>query len=84
MVAGGNFDVDVVLTDPMGNEIYKEKRKEFDSYTFTASMTGEYAACFSNKFSSFTPKLVYVDFQVGPEEALPGVGQHHTAMTQVL
>jgi hypothetical protein len=29
-------------------------------------------------------QLVYVDFQVGEEEPLPGVGEHLTAMTQVI
>ena len=46
-------------------------------------MTGEYKACFSNEFSTFSHKLVYVDFQVGDEDPLPGVGDHLTAMTQV-
>ena len=46
-------------------------------------MSGEYRACFSNEFSTFSHKLVYVDFQVGEEEPLPGVGDHLTAMTQV-
>ena len=35
------------------------------SYTFKAEKTGEYVACFSNEFSTFSHKLVYIDFQVG-------------------
>ena len=58
-------------------------KKQYDSFTWTAAVTGEYRACFSNEFSTFSHKLVYVDFQVGEEEPLPGVGEHHTAMTQV-
>ena len=58
-------------------------KKQYDSFTWTADVTGEYRACFSNEFSTFSHKLVYVDFQVGEEEPLPGVGDHLTAMTQV-
>ena len=58
-------------------------KKQYDSFTWTADVTGEYRACFSNEFSTFSHKLVYVDFQVGDEEPLPGVGDHLTAMTQV-
>lgn len=56
---------------------------QYDSHTWTADITGEYRACFSNEFSTFSHKLVYVDFQVGEEEPLPGIGEHLTAMTQV-
>ena len=83
MVTGGHYDVDVTLTGPRKNEMYKEVKKQYDSHTFTADMTGEYKACFSNEFSTFSHKLVYIDFQVGEEDPLPGVGEHLTAMTQV-
>ena len=42
-----------------------------------------FQVCFSNEFSTFSHKLIYVDFQVGDEPQLPGVGDHFTAMTQV-
>ena len=83
MVTGGHYDVDVMIMDPRKNVIYKEVKKQYDSHTWTASVTGEYRVCFSNEFSTFSHKLVYVDFQVGDEEPLPGVGEHLTAMTQV-
>ena len=83
VVTGGHYDVDVVIEDPMKKELYKEVKKQYDSYTWTAQMTGEYRACFSNEFSTFSHKLVYVDFQVGEESELPGVGDHLTAMTMV-
>lgn len=83
VVTGGHYDVDVVIMDPKKDTIYKQVKKQYDSHTFTASMTGEYKACFSNEFSTFSHKLVYVDFQVGDEEPLPGVGEHLTAMTQM-
>ena len=84
MVTGGQYDVDVVLFGPRKNEMYKQVKKQYDSYTFKAAESGEYAACFSNEFSTFSHKLVYIDFQVGGEEPLPGVGEHLTAMTQVI
>ncbi len=84
VVTGGHYDVDVTLIGPRKNTLYKEVKKQYDSHTFTADMTGEYQACFSNEFSTFSHKLVYIDFQVGEEEPLPGVGDHLTAMTQVL
>ena len=49
----------------------------------TCYRTGEVSVCFSNEFSTFSHKLVYMDFQVGDEEPLPGIGEHLTAMTQV-
>lgn len=46
-------------------------------------MSGIYKACFSNEFSTYSHKLVYMDFQVGDELPLPGLGEHVTVMTQV-
>lgn len=83
VVTGGHYDVDVLLMDPRQNVIYKQVKKQYDSYTWKASMSGEYRVCFSNEFSTFSHKLVYMDFQVGDEAPLPGVGEHLTAMTQL-
>jgi len=83
VVTGGHYDVDVILMDPKQNVIYKQVKKQYDSYTWKASTSGEYRACFSNEFSTFSHKLVYMDFQVGEEAPLPGVGEHLTAMTQL-
>lgn len=47
-------------------------------------MAGVYVACFSNEFSTFSHKIVYMNFQVGEEQPLPGFGEHITVMTQVL
>lgn len=81
--AGGQLDVDVVLKDPQNQVIYSLERATFDSHQFTAETTGVYTACFSNKFSAFSHKIVYVDFQVGEEPALPGVDEHATVLTQM-
>lgn len=83
VVTGGHYDVDVIIMDPKKSVIYKQVKKQYDSHTWKASTTGEYRVCFSNEFSTFSHKLVYVDFQVGEEEPLPGVGEHLTAMTQL-
>lgn len=81
--AGGQLDVDVTLKDPQGRIIYEQQKATFDSHQFVAETTGIYQACFSNKFSTFSHKFVYVDFQVGDEPALPGVDDHATVLTQM-
>ncbi|EEZ97463.1 transmembrane emp24 domain-containing protein 3 [Tribolium castaneum] len=83
VVTGGQYDVDVSLQDPRGQVIYKQIKMQFDSHTFTAEHTGVYVVCFSNEFSTFSHKLVYMDFQVGDEQPLPGLGEHVTVMTQM-
>jgi len=86
VVTGGHYDVDAAVIDPVGKELYKEVKKQYDSFNWNASMTGTYKACFSNEFSTFSHKLVYVDFQVGDEDdGLKGTGfeNHLTAMTMM-
>uniref|UniRef100_A0A224XK70 Putative emp24/gp25l/p24 family of membrane trafficking n=1 Tax=Panstrongylus lignarius TaxID=156445 RepID=A0A224XK70_9HEMI len=83
VVTGGSYDVDVTLEAPNKEIIYRQVKSQFDSHTFVAPTTGEYAACFSNEFSTFSHKLVYMDFQVGDEAPLPGIGEHATVMTQM-
>lgn len=80
---GGHLDVDVTIKDPHGVTIYEQLKATFDSHQFVAQTSGVYAACFSNKFSTFSHKLVYVDFQVGEEPALPGLNEHVTVLTQM-
>lgn len=63
--------------------LYQVVKKQSDSYSFVASETGPYRLCFSNEFSSISHKLVYMDFMVGEEKPLPGIGEHFTAMTKV-
>ncbi|GFY51732.1 transmembrane emp24 domain-containing protein 7 [Trichonephila inaurata madagascariensis] len=83
VVTGGHYDVDAVLEAPSGQVLYKGIKKQSDSYTWVAEQTGVYKLCFSNEFSTFSHKLVYVDFVVGEEKPLPGVGEHLTAMTKL-
>ena len=74
------------LSGPKGDFLYKESKKQYDSYTWTTADKGEHKFCFSNEFSTFTHKVVYFDFIVGDEDD-DDFGDddedHHTAMTQV-
>ncbi|KAG7203764.1 hypothetical protein KM043_013787 [Ampulex compressa] len=83
VVTGGQYDVDVTLEAPNGEIIYRQVKTQFDSHSFVPSLSGVYKACFSNEFSTFSHKLVYMDFQVGDELPLPGLGEHVTVMTQM-
>ena len=85
VIQGGNYDVDMELTGPSGQILYKDVKKQYDSFTWTTDATGDYKFCFSNEFSTYTHKVVYFDFQVGDDDPLGGkdVGDHATAMTQV-
>ncbi|GFS83298.1 transmembrane emp24 domain-containing protein 7 [Nephila pilipes] len=83
VVTGGHYDVDAVLEAPSGQVLYKGIKKQSDSFTWVSEQTGVYKLCFSNEFSTFSHKLVYVDFVVGEEKPLPGVGEHLTAMTKL-
>jgi len=84
VITGGNYDVDMELLSPKGQILYKDTKKQYDSYTWTTDVKGEYKFCFSNEFSTFSHKLVYFDFQVGEEgPPIPDMGNHATAMTQM-
>lgn len=84
VITGGNYDVDMELTGPSGQILYKDSKKQYDSYTWTTDQTGEYKFCFSNEFSTFTHKVVYFDFEVGDDGPLTKeMGEHATAMTQM-
>lgn len=83
VVTGGHYDVDCRLEDPEGTTLYKEMKKQYDSFTFTAAKNGTYKFCFSNEFSTFTHKTVYFDFQVGDDPPLFPNENRVTALTQV-
>lgn len=83
VVTGGHYDIDFELIAPNKEVLYREVKKQYDTFSKKADIRGVYAACFSNEFSTFSHKLVYVDWQVGTEDPLPGLGEHLTAMTQV-
>jgi len=83
VVTGGHYDVDVAIEAPNKQVIYKEIKKQYDTFQWVPDGTGEYSICFSNEFSTFSHKLIYLDLQVGDDAPLPGLGEHATALTQV-
>eukprot|EP00070_Physeter_catodon_P000227 XP_007100253.1 transmembrane emp24 domain-containing protein 3 [Physeter catodon] len=84
VITGGHYDVDCYVEDPLGNTIYRETKKQYDSFTHQAEVKGVYQFCFSNEFSTFSHKTVYFDFQVGDEPPiLPDMGNRVTALTQM-
>ncbi|XP_076231191.1 transmembrane emp24 domain-containing protein 7 [Calliopsis andreniformis] len=83
VVTGGQYDVDVTLEAPNKEIIYRQIKTQFDSHQFIAPMTGAYQACFSNEFSTFSHKLVYMDFRVGEQSSIVALGEHITVMTQM-
>ncbi|XP_031169891.1 transmembrane emp24 domain-containing protein 3 [Sander lucioperca] len=83
VIAGGNYDVDCFVTDPLNNVLYNENKKQYDSFSHTTAMAGVYQVCFSNGFSTFTHKTVYLDFRHGDEEPLMQTMTGSTALTQL-
>ncbi|XP_060796426.1 transmembrane emp24 domain-containing protein 3 [Neoarius graeffei] len=83
VIAGGNYDVDCFVTDPMNNVLYEERKKQYDSFTHTTAMKGVYQVCFGNEFSTFSHKTVYLDFRSGEEEQLLPDMAKPTALTQL-
>ena len=58
------------LTAPNGKVLYKDVKKQYDSFTWKAEEKGIHKFCFSNEFSTFTHKVVYFDLEVGDEDEL--------------
>ncbi|KAG5270743.1 hypothetical protein AALO_G00196120 [Alosa alosa] len=83
VIAGGNYDVDCFVTDPMNNVLYQERKKQYDSFSHTTTSKGVYKVCFSNEFSTFSHKIVYLDFRAGEERPLLPDMNRATALTQM-
>ncbi|ENN79102.1 transmembrane emp24 domain-containing protein 3 [Dendroctonus ponderosae] len=84
VITGGQYDVDVVLKDPKGEILYQKQKLQFDTVSIEAKTTGVHEVCFSNEFSTFSHKIIYLDLKNGEEEdPLPGLGEHITALTQM-
>jgi len=67
VASGGNLDVDCTVQDPEGNVLLEVEKENFAEKMLDTTLEGEYSFCFSNKFSSFTHKVVYFNLQVGLE-----------------
>ncbi|XP_043933847.1 transmembrane emp24 domain-containing protein 3 [Protopterus annectens] len=84
VITGGNYDVDCYMEDPTGRILYKETKKQYDSFSHKTNVKGVYKFCFSNEFSTFTHKTIYFDFQAGDEPPIiPEMGTRVTALTQM-
>ncbi|XP_046364472.1 transmembrane emp24 domain-containing protein 7-like isoform X1 [Haliotis rufescens] len=82
VITGGQYDVDMELTAPNGQILYKDVKKQYDSFTWTPDLGGIYKFCFSNEFSTFSHKVVYFDLEVGDEKPIvEDSNAHATAMT---
>jgi hypothetical protein len=68
VVRGGLLDIEVVISDPSLNVVYRrlaffnhedpaENERE-GIVSFTSSYSGQYSICFNNKMSRWTPKVV--------------------------
>lgn len=83
VVTGGHYDIDCTLSDPQGKELYKGVKKEYDTHTYTADVDGAYQVCFGNEFSTFSHKLVFVDWFVGDEHPFRDPAKKSTVLTQL-
>ncbi|CAF3223972.1 unnamed protein product [Rotaria socialis] len=74
VVTGGNYDVDLELKSPSGKILYQVTKKQYDQIEKTAEEDGVYEFCFSNEFSTFTHKVIYIDWRVDgdPEHEITG------------
>lgn len=62
VIIGGYYDVDCYVEDFQGNIIYREMKKQYDSFMYWVEVKGVYQFCFSNEFFIFFYKIVYFDF----------------------
>ena len=53
VVTGGHYDVDVILTDPTRNVLYKQIKKQYDSHTWTAAKTGGLSMWYFDLFGQY-------------------------------
>jgi len=83
VVTGGHYDIDCSIRDPHDKEVYKGVKKEYDSHSFTADVDGPYQVCFGNEFSTFSHKLVYMDWFVGDEHPFRNPMKGDTVLTQL-
>lgn len=46
VVTGGQYDVDMMLESPSGQILYKDVKKQYDSHTWKADVSGVYKVSF--------------------------------------
>ncbi|KRY57995.1 Transmembrane emp24 domain-containing protein 7 [Trichinella britovi] len=68
VITGGQYDVDVQMFSPIEAVMFNAVRKQFDRFNWKTNTTGTFKACFSNEFSTFSHKVVYMNWKVGKNE----------------
>lgn len=61
VIEGGFYDVDVEIKDPQNVILHRDERASNGKFTIEANLDGPYQFCFSNKKSSYTPKIIIFD-----------------------
>lgn len=72
VVSGGSQDIDVTIRGPDGKVVWEVDADTENRVFFKAEREGVYSFCFSNKISTFTPKIVSFMISVGPAEGKKG------------
>jgi hypothetical protein len=81
VVTGGNYDVDMTMKSPRQKILYQDQKKQYDSFKYVAEQDGVHEVCFSNEFSTYTHKVVFLDWQVGDEAPLISPASPEKALT---
>ena len=74
VVEGGFYDIDVEIRDPQNVILHQDERSSNGKFTIEANLDGPYKFCFSNKKSSYTPKVVIFDIDKAPPGSRLGNG----------
>lgn len=61
VIEGGFYDVDVEIRDPNNMILHQDDRASNGKFTIEANVDGAYQFCFSNKRTSYTPKIIIFD-----------------------
>ena len=67
VIEGGFYDIDVEIKSPTNVILHREERSSNGKFTIETSENGPYSFCFSNKKSSFNPKVIIFDIDKSNE-----------------
>ncbi|KAJ3431916.1 opossum isoform a [Anaeramoeba flamelloides] len=63
VLKGGKLDINFLIRDPRGSEIYNLKQTSTGSHNFMSIKQGDYSFCFDNSFSTVSTKEVNFNFK---------------------